>query len=165
MREARKTKSKRRIAALVIWLVLAALVAGLITYFSGESASESNQTSKGVLRTLLEFFLGEDNEALVDAFNHFIRKSAHFTLFAAFGLCFCAAMQYQDRLPRLPVSLGAGALLAVEDEVRQHFVPGRATQVKDMLIDFCGVLVGALIVTLVAYLVRKRRTKKLEKTS
>ena len=160
MRVSKDEIIKRSLIAFVIWLILTAIIAGMIIHFTGQTASESNQTSKGVLRTLLEFFLGEEDEDLITDWNHYIRKVAHFTLFFAFGFCLTAALQYQRRVPRLPVSLGAGALFAVTDEIRQHFVPGRATQVKDMIIDFCGVLIGALLVTLIAFFVRRHRAKK-----
>ena len=162
MRRADTNKVKRRLIAFALWLVVAAIVAGLIIHFTGQTASESNKTSKGFLRTILEFFLGEEDEDLITDWNHYVRKAAHYTLFAAFGLSLTAALQYQDKVPRLPVSLGVGALFAVADEVRQHFIPGRATQVKDMIIDFIGVLTGALLVTLIAYIVRKRRTKRVQ---
>ena len=36
-----------------------------------------------------------------------------------------------------------GTLYAVSDEVHQYFVPGRSCELRDMLIDACGVAVGA----------------------
>ena len=155
MREANKTKIKRRLIAFVIWLILSAIVAGLISYFTGQNAAVSNETSKTFLRRLLELFFGTDDEVIVSAYNKYIRTAAHFTLFFAFGLTLNAALHHQMRVPPLPVSLGAGALLAVTDEIRQYFVPGRAMQFTDMLIDFCGVLLGALLVTLISYLSRR----------
>jgi VanZ family protein len=38
-----------------------------------------------------------------------------------------------------------GVLYAVSDEIHQLFVPGRAGQIRDVLIDACGVFVGIII--------------------
>ena len=38
-----------------------------------------------------------------------------------------------------------GVLYAVSDEIHQTFVPGRAGQIRDVLIDSCGVLAGILL--------------------
>jgi hypothetical protein len=39
-----------------------------------------------------------------------------------------------------------GVLYAVSDEIHQTFVPGRAGQLRDVLIDSCGVLAGICII-------------------
>jgi VanZ family protein len=38
-----------------------------------------------------------------------------------------------------------GTAYAVTDEIHQYVVPGRSCEVRDVVIDSCGVLVGALI--------------------
>ena len=160
MSEARHDKSARRRVALVLWLVAAAAVAGIIIHFSAEPAGVSDETSRGVLRTILEFFFGESNEETIVFYDHFIRKAAHFTLFAALGFSLAAALVNQDRLPRFWPALIAGALFAVSDEVHQYFVPGRSCEFRDMMIDFSGIVTGALVVTLVVYLWQKLRRRK-----
>ena len=160
MRGGHNNKVRRRLIAFAVWLVVAAIVAGLIIFFTGQSAPQSDKTSKGLLRKLLEIILGEATENDLRVGNYFIRKAAHFILFAAFGFSLTAALQYQNKVPRLPVSLGAGALFAIADEVRQTFVPGRSREFGDMIIDFTGVLIGALIVTLIAFIVRRHKAKR-----
>ena len=41
-----------------------------------------------------------------------------------------------------------GAVYAVSDEAHQYFVPGRACELRDMIIDACGAAVGVLLVFL-----------------
>ena len=159
MRGAHNKKTARRYVALVVWLILAAVAAALIIYFSGESAPESTETSKGLIRRILEFFFGESSEDKVSFYNFYIRKAAHFTLFAAFGLSLCAGLKHQDRLPAVPFTLACGALFAAADEIRQHFVPGRAPELRDVAIDFSGVLLGTLAVALISFLVQRHREK------
>ena len=43
------------------------------------------------------------------------------------------------------IPLLIGFLYAVSDEIHQHFVPGRAMQARDVLIDTAGVLLGIWI--------------------
>lgn len=49
------------------------------------------------------------------------------------------------------IPLLIGFLYAVSDEIHQHFVPGRAMQARDVLIDTAGVLLGIWIVYGVSY--------------
>jgi len=46
-------------------------------------------------------------------------------------------------------------LYACSDEFHQTFVPGRAGQFKDVLIDTAGALIGLIVVTLIRMVVRK----------
>lgn len=158
-----KNKAVGKFIALIVWLLIAAVVAGFIIHFTGEPADVSTETSKGVLRSILEFFFGENNEDTVTLYNHYIRKFAHFFLFFAFSLSLNAALIHQDRLPRVPFTVALGAVFAVCDELRQYFVPGRATEIRDMLLDFSGVLLGVLIVTFLYLIVRKIIAKRAEK--
>ena len=160
MRGAQDKRATRIFVAFIIWLILAALVAALISHFTGEPAEVSDKTSEGFLMWVLELIFGESNRDTVTFFHHYIRKAAHFTLFAAFGLTLSASLFHQRKVPAVPFTLAAGALLAVCDEVRQFFVPGRSPEVRDVFIDCAGVVTGTLIVVLIVHLVRKRRAKK-----
>jgi len=53
------------------------------------------------------------------------------------------------------LSWGIGALYALTDEVHQSFVPGRSCEIRDILIDSCGVAAGVLIMAAL----RSRRAK------
>lgn len=59
------------------------------------------------------------------------------------------------------IPLLIGFLYAVSDEVHQHFVPGRAMQARDVLIDSAGILLGIWIVYGVTRIkIRNNRHKK-----
>lgn len=47
-----------------------------------------------------------------------------------------------DRSKRIAIALLTCVLYAISDEVHQSFVPGRGAQVKDVLIDSAGAIVG-----------------------
>lgn len=60
------------------------------------------------------------------------------------------------------LSLGEGLLISIMSEVIQYFVPSRSGAVLDVLIDFGGVVVGALIAFLITLLIKKTTKKKSE---
>ena len=55
------------------------------------------------------------------------------------------------------VSVCIVILYASTDELHQLFVPGRSGQVKDVLIDGCGAVIGALIIWGISYLFHKNK--------
>ena len=55
------------------------------------------------------------------------------------------------------ISAGIGLIIAVCDELIQLTSPGRACQISDMLLDFCGTVTGALILLLIFTILRQRK--------
>ena len=55
------------------------------------------------------------------------------------------------------LAIVVGVVYAVFDEVHQYFVPGRAGQLRDMIIDICGVSAGVLIALCALWIIRKLR--------
>ena len=45
---------------------------------------------------------------------------------------------------------------AISDEIHKLFVPGRSGEIRDVLIDFTGVLIGILFTMLLVYLLKKK---------
>ena len=90
-----------------------------------------------------------------------LRKVAHFTEFAALGLCLAwlhGMLQKGKLRPFL-----WGVLAASVDETIQRFVPDRGPSVKDVCIDSAGVLTGIILLwTGYNYLQRKHRKLSLE---
>lgn len=150
----------KKYRAFAFWMFVTFLVVLLEIHFTGESASVSTETSKGLLRGIFDLFHVDYTEDMVRSYNHLIRKSAHFIIFSFFGFSMTAALNCQRRLPKMPLAFGVGAMLAISDEVRQNFVSGRGPGVKDVLIDCGGVLFGALAATAIIQLVRRVRTSR-----
>ena len=90
-----------------------------------------------------------------------VRKLAHFSIFAVLGLLGFAAFSV-DLPPRraFPAALILGAVRAILDEVHQSFVPGRSCEVRDMCIDFAGVLLGAAFLLLILLFIKHQNNKK-----
>ena len=86
-----------------------------------------------------------------------LRKVAHFTEFAALGLCLAwlhGMLQKGKLRPFL-----WGVLAASVDETIQRFVPDRGPSVKDVCIDSAGVLTGIILLWIGHDYFQKRSTK------
>ena len=88
-----------------------------------------------------------------------IRKLAHFSEYLLLGVSLSLSARdilsitvYRERgslslmhNQTIKISLLIGSLYAVSDELHQMFVPGRSCEIRDMIIDSCGVFDGPLI--------------------
>ena len=131
-----------------IWAAATLLCMGAIFLFSSFDAEESSQKSS----YLTNMMFGSV------ALESFVRKSAHFIVFAVLG--FCAANTFKHRLSGKKlflVSSGFASIYAVTDELHQYFVPGRSCQLSDWLIDTAGALFGVSAAFIVLYAYAKRR--------
>ena len=102
-----------------------------------------------------------EQTAKIESVTYFVRKSAHFVVFAVLGFLTCAALWSCDVSVKRALILAAviGALYAVSDEVHQVFVPGRAGMIRDVILDTCGVVTGSGAMTLVRLIVKKIKHK------
>lgn len=90
-----------------------------------------------------------------------IRKLAHFLEYFVLGLLLCINVRLLTRnwWARIFVPLFFGLLTPVIDESIQLFSPGRSGEVRDVLIDFSGVVFGILVMTPILALLFDRRKK------
>ena len=146
---------REKIRIYLSW-ALAIICMGVIFWLSSRTAEESSQQSGIILQWLIKVF--GDN-----GFTDFIvRKLAHFLEFT--GLCFLVSNAlYQTRGRLSPViATVITSIYAVSDEVHQIFVPGRACQLMDWVIDTCGAVLGCVIFFLLLTLVRKVSKKPID---
>ncbi|MBQ6943402.1 MAG: VanZ family protein [Ruminococcus sp.] len=121
-----------------------------IFLFSCENADDSSDTSGNFVNLIISIFYGDydelplwEQEEIRGNISHFIRKTAHFTIFAALGFfAFLTSGQKKLLCKGTAAVLIFCGLYAVSDEIHQYFVPGRACMLRDMLIDTCGSLAG-----------------------
>lgn len=87
---------------------------------------------------------------------YIVRKLAHFSEFALLGFWFMLCLRVYTRRFVRHVSwpLFFGLLVANIDETIQLYVPGRSSSVRDVIIDFVGVLTGLFIALLLLLFVR-----------
>lgn len=153
---------------IILWTAVVAWMA-LIFSFSMETAAESSETSGGLIRYFMERYLDGFTELTpdeqfmkIESVSKFVRKSAHFAVFAVLGFLTFAALRSCDLSGKrafLPAVL-IGALYAVSDEIHQTFVPGRAGMVRDVILDTCGVVTGAAAMWLILYICMKIKKNK-----
>ena len=174
----KNVSKKRIIAAVLLWLLVIALM-GFIFSMSAEPAVKSDRTSGGIIERLLKTFYPGFEELsdaektdLIDSYQFFVRKAAHFSLYTLLGALTFSALEVSVD-PKGTKSLfivsniaaSIGLLYSVSDEIHQKFVPGRSGEVRDVIIDSAGVVVGVSVLTLIVLLVRIVKAKKNDKTA
>lgn len=150
---------RRKCISLAFWLALTIAVGAAIFLFSSQTAAQSNEVSKSTLRWILQL-LGKSTDELLRRYNHYLRKLAHFGLYALFGFCLTGTLRHENRVPKLPAAVGFGAVFAALDEFHQHFVEGRGPQVSDVLLDTAGVFTGALVMTPILLFLNRVRMRR-----
>jgi len=119
---------------------------GVIFYLSHQQAVESNSLSTGITERIVAIIERVTFGVEIDLvhFNHLIRKSAHFFAYLVLGVLVSNALNSHGYagFKLFWVAMVICVLYAISDEVHQLFVPGRAGQVRDVLIDSAGAVVG-----------------------
>ena len=122
------------------WFLLATCFVGIIFYNSLLPLRQSSQLS-GWVTALTQLLAQHLNIRLTGDVEHHIRKLAHFCEFALLGFLLChsfSALGVSNRTATGYI-LFLALFAAVLDEYIQSFSPGRASRVKDVLLDFSGV--------------------------
>lgn len=137
-----------------IWLC-AALITVILAFIWGNSLMPG-EISQSISDWLAGLLLGTrpiDGEMAQGS--GILRKIAHFTEFAALGMCL-AWLHGMLRLGKVRPFVW-GALAAVTDETIQCFVPERGPGILDVCLDCAGVLTGILLLWF-GYHYRKKRS-------
>ena len=140
------------LTALIFWLVL-------IFYLSAQPVHQSNGLSKKVTEVIIEkveIFALKTNFN-INRMNHLVRKNAHFFAYLILGILVMNVFRRSGMKINKGVilSLAFCILYAMSDEFHQLFVPGRGAQVKDVLLDSAGAVVGIGVYLVVKFIVNK----------
>ena len=143
---------KKKIVLRIIFICMFIFVLGFIYYNSSKDFDTSNQISYKVLdkvQGIITKIYGEDIESY--KLNLLLRKFAH--AFEFFILAMVAIIVFKSlrisSINSIIYSLFIVLLWAVFDEYHQIGVPGRNSRVTDVIIDFCGGTIGAMLVSVV----------------
>lgn len=118
--------------------------------------TESAKASDSIVEKLMST-LGLNMD--VDLLTLLIRKAAHLSEFLLLGLLISLCFYFMKKkfqyntMTILFIGLSAG----VFDEFLQSFMVGRSSEVRDILIDFTGIVLGFLIVCFIDKRKRKRQ--------
>ena len=141
----------------IITGLIAVVLMIVIFLFSAQPGSASDKTSI-TLTSLL--FSGEDFDFIM-FLNVFVRKAAHMAEYAALAVpawLFVSTFEIKKLWGNILPFVFA-AFYAATDEFHQLFVPSRSGQVRDVLIDSVGALLGIVFINIVI-LIADRYGKK-----
>ena len=139
----------------VFWLLLLGLNLAFIWGNSLLPREMSSALSK-MVGYFLDFLPGLDDLTEGQGQGR-LRKIAHFLEFASLGfILYRCSMPFRKKWQNYAIPVAAGVLAAALDETIQLFAPGRGSQLRDVGIDSCGVIIGVLIAYFVFRLFRKR---------
>lgn len=145
----------RKIYVVISW-ALVIICMGVIFYLSAQVAEESQELSDSLINNFFEW-LG------IAFASDFIRTLAHCLEFMGLSVLIFNAIYVSWELKLTSVIAFAGTVLyALTDEIHQLFVPGRAFQFSDILVDSMGALIGAiasLIILKIILTIKERRNK------
>ena len=148
--EIKKVKNKstfKKIYFSVSFIIVIALLV-LIFCLSNENGEDSTETSSwftALINFILPFPVSEST----------VRTLAHFSEFACLSFFMNNLfVAYKDKLTPI-IACTLSFLYAVSDEIHQIFVPGRACQFIDMMVDLGGILSGFIVYAVIYILIRK----------
>lgn len=128
-----------------IFIMLGIFMHILILTQSLLPADLSSNQSGFIVDVLYPLVLGFGIDIEVDTFSFIIRKLAHFTEFFIIGVFwYVIYAKYHSKIKLVLIVLLHGLLTAVIDETVQLFVEGRSGELRDVLIDFSGVIIGVV---------------------
>ena len=169
--------SKKYLILTIVFCVLAVAINAYIIMHSCLDAVASTEQSQGVVQvsedvvnTVAPGTITPENH---DSFASFIRKAfGHFGLFVVSGLLSPTALyllinpfKWSKHYLNVIIGLSFGLIIAITTEVIQLSIPGRSGEFTDVLIDFSGYLLGALIVGLILFLILRKKNKKADQIS
>ncbi len=151
----KKKYSQRLLFALIV------LQTAFIFANSDASVEESVSVSGGVT-AFLKSFLDPTERIDDELFHHLVRKTAHFTEFFLLSALYTLFYRLSAHKRELTLLAPLGGLAtAVADEFIQSFT-GRGSSVRDVVLDFAGVLTAYAITTLVLHGLRKNGGDRLK---
>ena len=136
-----------------IFAVLLVLWMGFIFSMSSENAEKSSNTSGQTIRVVLSVvpeFEKQPEEVkvnIIEKLQFIVRKSAHFIGYMILGILASGLILYYGNInKKYLLAFLICVIYAISDEIHQLFVPGRSGQVRDVLIDSAGSLLGIILV-------------------
>lgn len=147
--------------------ILLALWMAFIFSMSSQNSEISSNTSGGTIRIVLSFVpkfaeqSEEVQEHIIENLQFIVRKSAHFIAYMILGIILILLLLQFNSINKKPqVALALCVFYAISDEFHQFFVPGRACQLRDVLIDSMGSLTGILLVLLCLKIFKAKKSLK-----
>lgn len=151
---------KKRILTilLVIWM-------GFIFSMSSQNSEISSNTSGETIKIILSLVpkfteqIEKVQQQTVENLQFIARKSAHFIAYMVLGIILILLLLQFSNINKKPqIALALCVVYAISDEFHQFFVPGRACQLRDVIIDSLGSLTGIVLVLLCLRILNIRKS-------
>lgn len=131
--------NKLSIIFTLAWMVI---IFTMSSFNSIESANQSNY-----IVNIISNVLNINN---IELLNLIIRKLAHYIEYLILGIL-VINMFIKNNIPQsYLISIIFCVIYAISDEIHQIFVPGRACQIRDVLIDSIGSITGIYLYKLIS---------------
>ena len=118
----------------------------LIFLMSSFDATDSSNQSNFIVN-IISNILNIENVSLLGLI---IRKLAHFTEYLILGVLVINMFTKNNARKYYLLSILLCILYAISDEIHQFLIPGRACQIKDILIDSIGSITGIYLYKLIS---------------
>lgn len=137
-----------------ISIVLVIVWMSVVFTLSSESGSKSENTSNSFTKTIFQNNISDEQ---VKNLSFIIRKTAHFTLYTIGGICIClfVLQNFKNTNKIYLISYIIGTIYAITDELHQLYIPNRSGEIRDVVIDSFGILLGVVIVKFSRYIIHK----------
>ena len=132
-----------------IFLVLTLIWMIFIFYLSHQPATISASQSGGFMDMLtkLPIIGGLLDELMKLSFAEFlIRKSAHMFLYFVLAILIYMSISKGYTYKYYILTFVLSAMYACSDEIHQLFIVGRSGEIRDVLVDSTGALIGLLLI-------------------
>ena len=142
-----------------IFLVLTLVWMVFIFYLSHQPATISASQSGGFMDMLtkLPMIGGLLDELMKLSFAEFlIRKSAHMFLYFVLAILIYMSISKGNSYKYYILAFVLSAMYACSDEIHQLFIVGRSGEIRDVLVDSTGALIGLIIVYLYNTYIKKK---------
>lgn len=124
-------KKQLSIILVLIWMIIIFIMS---SFNAEDSANQSN-----FIVNIIANILNINNISLLSLI---IRKLAHFTEYLILGTLVINMFTKNNAKKTYLLSILLCIIYAISDEIHQIFIPGRACQIKDILIDSVGSITG-----------------------
>lgn len=124
-------KKQLSIILVLIWMIIIFIMS---SFNAEDSANQSN-----FIVNIIANILNINNISLLCLI---IRKLAHFTEYLILGTLVINMFTKNNAKKTYLLSILLCIIYAISDEIHQIFIPGRACQIKDILIDSVGSITG-----------------------
>lgn len=156
----------------IIFGILILLNCITIFYFSHQVASNSSKQSGTIVEIISSIIpyiknMQEPQKTILmkEVITPIVRKLAHFSIYALLGVFttnFVLTIENKKLSKTSILSLIFCLIYAITDEYHQTFIPGRYGDLRDVLIDTSGALVGILSTIVITIITRKFKKRKVK---